>query len=202
MQKISSMPSSSANLGKQHGRGKIRRKDWTQKTEDPVGQSISCESYWKNKKTTILPLSIPLRFLSLCIYCTNTSLNKQLRTSHTIGKNNGKSIPLAWQILTAVMTTDGIVHVYIYLNGWGTHTTVNWIQPVLQSHPSRLFPKSVNQDCRETFISQLNFFLRARNPIGKIMSSFGYYLLSSQQKVSRITYTHTTHNWILKLSIL
>lgn len=99
------------------------------------------------KKNPILSLSIPLRFLSLSIYCTNTSFDKQLKTSHIIGKNDGKSIPVARQILTVVMTTDGIVHVYIYLNGWGTHATVNWTQPGLQSLTSRLFPKSVNQDC-------------------------------------------------------
>lgn len=54
MQKIFSKSSRSANLGKQYGRGKIRRKTWRQKTKDPVGQSTSCEGYWE-KKPHIVP---------------------------------------------------------------------------------------------------------------------------------------------------
>lgn len=41
----------------------------------------------------MLSLSIPLRFLSLDIYCTNAISRKELRTSHIIRKKDGKSIP-------------------------------------------------------------------------------------------------------------
>ena len=92
MLKIFAMPSRSADPGKQYGRKKLHQKDWTQNTENPVGQSTSCESYWKKKKK--LPPSIPLRFLSLLI-CTDATLGKELQTSHIMGKNDSKSIPLA-----------------------------------------------------------------------------------------------------------
>lgn len=52
MLKIFAMPSRSADPGKQYGRKKLHQKDWTQNTENPVGQSTSCESYWKKKKKT------------------------------------------------------------------------------------------------------------------------------------------------------
>lgn len=41
----------------------------------------------------MLSLSIPLRFLSLDIYCTNAISREELRTSHIIRKKDGKSIP-------------------------------------------------------------------------------------------------------------
>lgn len=59
-------------------------------------------------------LSIPLRFLSLDIYCAYAVSSKAWRTSRITGKNDGKSIPLARQILVVVMiTAEGTVHVFI-----------------------------------------------------------------------------------------
>lgn len=60
----------------------------------------------------MLPLSIPLRFLSLNIYLTNAILDKALRTSHIIGYNDGIAIPFAKQILTVVII-HGVLHIYI-----------------------------------------------------------------------------------------
>lgn len=79
----------------------------------------------------MLSLSIPLRFLSLDIYCTNAISRKELRTSHIIRKKDGKSIPWARQILTAVMATDGTARIYISLSGHCTHARVHWTHPVL-----------------------------------------------------------------------
>lgn len=55
--------------------------------------SGSKNQLWKLLEKNIAP-SIPLRFLSLSI-CANATLGKELRKSHIMGKNDGKSIPLA-----------------------------------------------------------------------------------------------------------
>lgn len=101
--KICSMLSRPSIYKNNIARGEVHQKDWkgleTQRIKVPVV---------KVTEKNILPLSIPLRFLSVNIHLTNSILDKELRTSHIIGKNDSISTPFA----SSYHNTWNCVHLY------------------------------------------------------------------------------------------